>query len=252
MGAHFILPAPMPIRISVGERTFAPSWPITLLTVLLLAAFMALGRWQWHRGESREALWAEYQRSTTALPLDARGVDRVERFTHAMLEGHFEGAHQILLDNISHAGQPGYEVLTPFLLTEGARVLVNRGWVPFTGYRDRLPDISLSDSSTLRITGRIDDLPAAGLALGRAPPAADAIWPKVTSFPTQQQLQAVLGTKITHHILLLDAAAPHGYVREWTPPGLPPERHFSYAIQWWGFAVVLLVLYFGLNFRKVK
>ncbi len=52
-------------------------------------------------------------------------------------------------------------------------------------------------------------------------------------------------------ILLLDANNPHGYVRAWKPPGLPPMRHLSYAIQWWGFAVVLLVLYFGLNFRKV-
>ena len=35
-------------------------------------------------------------------------------------------------------------------------------------------------------------------------------------------------------------------------PACRPTRHFSYAIQWWGFAVVLLVLYFGLNFRKVS
>ena len=25
-------------------------------------------------------------------------------------------------------------------------------------------------------------------------------------------------------------------MREWSPPGMPPSRHFSYAIQWWGFA----------------
>jgi surfeit locus 1 family protein len=53
-------------------------------------------------------------------------------------------------------------------------------------------------------------------------------------------------------VLLLDAEIPGGYVREWSPPGMPPSRHFSYAIQWWGFAGVLLVLYFGLNFRKVS
>jgi surfeit locus 1 family protein len=52
--------------------------------------------------------------------------------------------------------------------------------------------------------------------------------------------------------LLLDPQLPDGFVREWAPPGMPPDRHFSYAIQWWGFAVVLLVIYFGLNFRKVS
>src|SRR4051812_12585530 len=252
MGAHFILPGRMPIPFSIRGRVFDPSWLMTLLTVLLLFAFVALGRWQWHRGVAREAIWAEYQRDTAPVPMDARGMDRAERFTNQKLESHFEGAHQILLDNMSHAGQPGYLVLTPFVLPDGSRVLVNRGWLPFTGYRDRLPDVSLADAWMVRISGRIDDLPSPGLASGRAPPVADGTWPKLTSFPTQPELEAVLGTRIAHHILLLDADAPHGYVREWTPPGLPPDRHFSYAIQWWGFAVVLLVLYFGLNFRKVK
>jgi surfeit locus 1 family protein len=129
---------------------------------------------------------------------------------------------------------------------------VNRGWIPFTGYRDRLPDVSLVDTGTLRISGRIEEPPAAGLASGRAPPVQDASWPKLTSFPSHEELQSALGEKISRRILLLDPGFPQGYVREWSPPGLDPARHFSYAIQWWGFALVLLVLYFGLNFRKVS
>jgi surfeit locus 1 family protein len=58
--------------------------------------------------------------------------------------------------------------------------------------------------------------------------------------------------RLEQRIVLLDPEVPNGYVREWSPPGMPPSRHFSYAIQWWGFAAVLLVLYFGLNFRKVS
>ncbi len=241
----------MPIRFSARGRVFQPSWLMTLLTAVLMVAFVMLGRWQWHRGAAKEAVWEEYQRDTSAVMLTARTFDTAERFSRAGVEGHFDGAHQVLLDNISHAGQPGYEVLTPFLLTDGSRVWVNRGWVAFTGYRAKLPDISLNDTSTQRITGRVADLPSPGLASGRAPPTTDSKWPKLTSFPTHDELEGVLGAKIARHILLLDPKAPDGYVREWTPPGLPPDRHFSYAIQWWGFAVVALVLYFGLNFRKV-
>jgi surfeit locus 1 family protein len=85
-------------------------------------------------------------------------------------------------------------------------------------------------------------------------PAADDPWPKVTSFPTHEELEHALGEKIARRILLLDAGAEGAgnLVRQWSPPGLAPDRHFSYAIQWWGFALVLLVLYFGLNFRKVS
>ncbi len=240
----------MPTPFSAAARRFKPTWLMTSLTVLLLAAFVNLGAWQWHRGEARQSVWAEYQKNGAPLRVTTH-VDEVERFKRVSLDGHFEPTRQFLLDNRSHAGQPGYEVLTLFTLTSGERLLVNRGWVPFTGYRDRLPDISLSNDAVHRITGRIEELPAPGLASGRAPPAAGPEWPKLTSFPTHAELQTALGTKLTPRVLLLDADAPDGYVREWSPPGLAPERHFSYAIQWWGFAVVLLVLYFGLNFRKV-
>jgi cytochrome oxidase assembly protein ShyY1 len=225
---------------------------MTLLTVLLLLAFVSLGRWQWHRGESKQAVWAEFQKELPPVPVAARDLGSAARFTRVAIEGHFEGARQFLLDNRSHAGRPGYEVLTPFVLAGGERLLVNRGWIEFTGYRDRLPDVALDDPSVRRISGRIEELPAPGLASGRAPPPAGATWPKLTSFPTHEELQAALGVKLEGRLLLLDPHMPSGYVREWSPPGVAPDRHFSYAIQWWGFAVVLLVLYFGLNFRKVS
>ena len=225
---------------------------MTLLTLVLLTAFVGLGRWQWHRGEAKQAVWSEYTRDGGAEELGRRTFDDLERFTRIEVTGHFEPWHQFLLDNMSHAGQAGYEVLTPFVLVDGRRILVNRGWVPFSGYRDRLPDVALRDPGEVTITARIDELPSGGLASGHAAPEAGKSWPKLTSFPTQADLDTALGVKLQHRILLLDATGPHGFVREWQPPGLPPDRHFSYAIQWWGFAVVLLVLYFGLNFRKVS
>jgi cytochrome oxidase assembly protein ShyY1 len=229
---------------------------MTLATLLLLGVFVSLGRWQWHRGEAKQAVWAEYQRDAAAQPVGSQHIDDLPRFAHASIEGAFDPDHQFLLDNRSHQGAPGYEVLTPFKLVNGRVILVNRGWVPFTGYRDRLPDVSMlverPDAQPLQIRGRIDELPAPGLASGRAPPDANAPWPRLTSFPTSDELSAALGERIERRILLMDADLPGGYVREWQPPGLDPARHFSYAIQWWGFAVVLLVLYFGLNFRKVS
>ena len=220
--------------------------------MLLLTLFVRLGHWQWNKGEAKQAVWAEYERDAPAQALDSRAFDSINRFARLGLTGAFEPEHQFLLDNRSHGGQPGYEVLTPFRLGDGRRVLVNRGWVPFGGYRDRLPDVSMAAAAPLTITGRIEELPSAGLASGHAAPDSAAPWPKLTSFPTHDELASALGVTLQHRIVLLDASAPGGYVREWSPPGMPPSRHFSYAIQWWGFALVLLVLYFGLNFRKVS
>jgi surfeit locus 1 family protein len=243
----------MPARFSAYGRVFSPSWPMTLASVVLLGIFLSLGRWQWQRGEAKQAVWAEFERNAPAEPIGARRIAEVARFTHLRLEGSFLPDRQFLLDNRSHDGKPGYEVLTPFRQLSGEVILVNRGWVPFGGYRDRLPDISMPAAAraSQTISGRLEELPASGLASGRAPPDPRSAWPKLTSFPTHDELSAALGERIDARILLLDREAPHGYVRSWKPPGLDPSRHFSYAIQWWGFAVVLLVLYFGLNFRKV-
>src|SRR3982751_175946 len=129
-----ILPAPMPTRFSVSGRVFAPSWLMTLLTVILLTAFVSLGRWQWHRGEARQALWEQYARSDdSALIANRADFERIDRFRNARLQGSFAPARQFLLDNLSHAGQAGYQVLTPFRLIDGRLVLVNRGWIPAGG-----------------------------------------------------------------------------------------------------------------------
>jgi cytochrome oxidase assembly protein ShyY1 len=242
----------MPARFSAFGRVFSPSWPMTLATLVLLGAFVSLGRWQWHRGEAKQAVWEEYARDVAPEPLGNRNPDDLARFTRVAMRGHYLPAHQFLLDNRSHQGQPGYEVLTQFMTEGGRSLLVNRGWVPFTGYRDRLPELGFEPEAQATVSGRLEDLPAPGLAAGRAPPDDSGQWPKLTSFPTHDELAKALDQHIGQRILLLDPEMPSGYVREWQPPGLDPARHFSYAIQWWGFAVVLLVLYFGLNFRKVS
>lgn len=221
--------------------------------MLLLTLFVWLGHWQWQRGEARESQWVQFEQSPVpALTRNPPDFDSLQRYWQVAFQGTYEPARQFLLDNRSHGGKPGYEVLTPLRLADGRRILVNRGWVPFTGYRDRLPDIAMSHGLTATVAGRLDELPVAGLASGRAAPDAGDHWPKVTAFPTHEELEAALGEKMSRHILLLDPRLSGGYVREWSPPGLAPARHFSYAIQWWGFALVLLVLYFGLNFRKVS
>lgn len=222
-----------------------------MLAVAACAGFVSLGRWQWERGEWRQAQWEEFKSGgDRAAPLGARKLGEIPRFERVQLTGRYDSRHQFLLDNRTHLEQAGYEVLTPFELADGRRVLVNRGWIPFTGYRERLPDVTFEANEAIRIVGRVDELPSAGLAQGRAAPAPDDSWPKLTSFPDMAQLSAALGRVLEPRILLLDASSAHGYVRDWQPPGLSPLRHWSYAIQWWAFAAVTAILWFVLSVRR--
>lgn len=238
--------------IRIGRRRFAPSWLMTLITLVLLAVFVSLGRWQWHRAAEKRALWAGFAGTAAARPLGTRSLGELPRYARLELSGRFDAGQQFLLDNRTLGGRAGYEVLTPFALADGRTLLVDRGWVPFGGRRDLLPEVGFAAPETVTITGRIDELPAVGLESGRAAPAATGSWPRVTSYPRMEQLEAVLGHPLEKRILLLDASAPYGYLRAWRPPGTPPETHWSYAMQWWSFAVVLLVLYVTLNLRKAE
>lgn len=239
------------IRIAFGSRVFETSWLWTALMLLACVAFISLGRWQWNRGNLRAVQAEEFARgSEHPVALGSRSLADVARFQRVSVQGRYDTAHQFLLDNRTHEGRAGYEVLTPLDRTSGSTILVDRGWVAFTGYRDRLPDISFAAPDAVEVVGRVDELPSQGLQSGRAPPVPGPSWPKVTTYPTASELSTALGRPIESRILLLDARAPNGYVRAWQPPGLPAIRHWSYAVQWWAFAVLAAALWLILGFRR--
>jgi surfeit locus 1 family protein len=224
--------------------------PMTLLTLAAVIAFVGLGRWQWERGNAREAQWDQFEHAAEEpLPLGSRSLAEVQRFQRVKVTGAYDSEHQFLLDNRTHDGQAGYEVLTPFVLSDDRVLLVNRGWVPFTGFRERLPDVAF-DSDARYVVGRVDELPSAGLASGRAAPTTSGPWPKVTTYPSTDELSTALGRKLEPRIVLLDASAPHGYVRDWHPTGISPTRHWSYAFQWWSFAAAVIVIWVVLSVRR--
>ena len=222
---------------------------LTLLAAAAALACVRLGLWQWHKGRAREAERAAFAHGTEqALPLGVRASASFAPFQRVTASGRLDGAHQFLLDNRSLRGNPGYEVLTP-LVREGApALLVDRGWVAFTGSRAHLPEVDVA-SAEVTLSGRLAELPAPGLALGHAAPAGS--WPKVTAFPGMAELAAALGAPLEARILLLDPAAPYGYARDWQPPGLPPLRHFAYAINWWVFAL-MAVIFWSVGALRVK
>ena len=213
------------------------------------------GRWQWGRAEFKQRLGEEFAaHADRIVALDSTSSIELPRYTRVEVSGRWDDSRQFLVDNRTRDGRAGYEVLTPLRLANGRWLLVNRGWVPFEGYRDRLPDVRLSSNpDEAKVSGRLDELPIAGLAGGRAPPAVSGVWPRVTAYPRIAELARSLGVDqgvLESRVLLLDASAPNGYRRDWKPYAKGPEQNWSYAIQWWSFAVLLLVLFVVMNLKK--
>jgi surfeit locus 1 family protein len=115
-------------------------------------------------------------------------------------------------------------------------VLVNRGWVPVGTDRRALPDVAV-DAMPRRIAGRLERLPRPGLRLGAAEPAATETAAIVMQYPTAADVERVLGQSVLDYQLLLDPEEADGYVRDWRAPGMQPERHLSYAGQWFALAI---------------
>ena len=241
------------MRLSLRHRRFSPSPGLTILMLLLCILFVALGRWQWRRAHLHAAEHAAFERGAReALALGSKPLAAVPVDQRVSLTGTYDPAHQFLIDNMSYRDLDGYQVLTPLERPGGKVVLVNRGWVPFLGSRSVLPDISLKTAGPVTVSGRVGNLPTAGLASGRAPPPDHGPWPRVTSFPTIAQLSAVLKRPLAPRVILLDPQDPQGYVRDWRPPGIPAMQNFAYAFEWWCFALAAVVIWVVLSTQKPK
>jgi surfeit locus 1 family protein len=228
--------------------TFKPTfWP-TLATVIFLPILISLGMWQWHRAEYKQALLDHYanQSGKSALTLD-QALKDPEGYRYFSLEvhGHYLNDKQFLQDNQFYQHQVGYYVLTPFITDSQQVILVNRGWVPKT-----IPQAELQLSSAPRILeGRVAAAPRRTFHLGDNL-AANTTWPRSMQVIKIDELSKTLGQKLEPLILLLGPEQPQGFARDWQPQGMPPEKHRGYALQWFAFATLLMVLFLALNLKK--
>jgi surfeit locus 1 family protein len=242
------------MSLRIGRRVFAPpAWGL-LLTGLALAAFVSLGSWQLGRAREKQALVDSFAAgSRETVEATGLGFDDLPRYQQVRLRGAYDSARQILLDNMpSAAGRPGYRVLTPLERADGRGwVLVDRGWVPLGATRAELPDVTVAGGER-EITGVLDGLPVPGLRVGPAAAPGESGWPRVMLFPTEADVESALATEVESRIVLLDPGASDGFERSWRPAlGFGPERHLGYAIQWFAFAVVAVVMLIALNLRRV-
>lgn len=219
------------------------------------AILLSLGTWQMSRAQHKRALEGAYAKSGEggAVRLTADiPVARSDAVTRVTARGHYLAGPQIFLDNQPRNRIAGYRVWTPLQLETGGWVLVDRGWVPADPDRRVLPELAALDAATREVDGYWRPFPEPGLRLADPEPCnASLAFPRVLNFPTRETLACVLGRPVLPGLLLLDAEAPDGFVREWTLPNpVPPARHYAYAAQWYAFAATLLFLFVKLNLRR--
>lgn len=223
---------------------FEPRVMPTLATLLMLAVLVRLGFWQADKAERRAAEIAQHSARARLGPY-AIGAQLVNpeplQDAPVTVRGTYEPEHQFYVDNRQEDGKPGVHVVTP-LRIEGStvRILVNRGWVGWTQGRQVLPVVNtpaglvqVSGVATVAHNKNFFLMPSHAESLPR-------LWSQldVERFAHERAdpLQPVV-------VLQGKTDVTDGLVRNWQPPEDRVAKHQSYAYQWFGMAVALLVFY---------
>ncbi len=188
------------------------------------AAGIALGNWQADKAAAKRAAALAERR------LQLRG-EFLERYT-------------VLLDNKVFRGRVGYHVVQPLKLADGRHVLVNRGWVAAPAHREQLPQLR-TPPGVHEVEGRVlDHFPRAYDPSGAAP--AGRVWQnaEVTTFA------AWSGLRLEPYVLEQHSPFPDGLTRNWPPPDSGADRNESYALQWYAFAALAVMLFLVLSVRR--
>lgn len=247
----------------------AALWAWTALTVLVCLLLTGLGIWQWQRGEWKTRLLVAHAAAleAPAIPL-ARALDAEPLPRRADLdadaaqaalalplkvrtEGRFEAADTVLLDNQRRGAQVGARVFTAFTERAGGRTLmVDRGWVALDAQRQLTLDLT-PPAGEVALSGLLAPPPATGIRLGPAPEVKPGELPLLT-FIDLAALSAGFKTPLQANVLRLEAGAPGAFIvdPEVLPNTLPPEKHRGYAVQWWGMAIAVAVIYGVLRRRR--
>lgn len=231
---------------------FKLRWLFAYLALFIL--FLSLGVWQIHRAnEKQDFLDTEAKRVAETVNLTAENSENSDalRYKQATVLGCYDTKRQFLLDNQINAGKAGYFVFTPFKLANSNKaILVNRGWIPLVEPRSTLPNVEfLADNETL-LNGRINTFPSVGLKLDGANQPTQTN-PAVVGFIDAKILATDLGYELFDFQLELAPNSSNGFKREWAMAKImQPEQHLGYALQWFGLAFVLTVIFIKFGLQK--
>ncbi|WP_163571130.1 SURF1 family protein [Fodinicola feengrottensis] len=230
------------------------------LVIVMAVTFVALGFWQLGRlqGVRDENQHILATRSATATPVeqlmrtDKAPTTQIE-YRSVVATGRWDTGHQILVRYRQIADDNGLYIVTPLVTSNGTRLLVARGWIPFGrepvegaagagadrrqgrhGHRDR-PDPAAGARRHAPVQRGRDDLgdpDRRGRALGKAigAPTYDGYVELVSQNP------AVTGK--------YPEAIPQGALDE--------GNHESYAYQWFTFSIMAVAGFVLLAMLEVR
>jgi len=229
--------------------TFRPFPGLTIACAILFAMLCGLGTWQLERLQWKLALIATVNGHMAAAPISLDQIAAMKpddaQYRRVTLRGQFDHSKEAYVFT-TDAGAAVYHVLTPFKTDDGKLLMVDRGEVP----KDKLDPASRAAGNIVgevQITGvwRAPDAP------GTFTPPSDQrnrIWYARDLGAIAAADQLTLSAPV---VIEADATPnPGGWPKGGQTVVSFRNQHLSYAVTWFGLAIVLLGVWFSYHISK--
>jgi surfeit locus 1 family protein len=190
-----------------------------------VAILLWLGSWQLARLEWKQALIAELEARLSAAPVELppAPTEGDDEYLHVAVEGEVEAEELHVLTSLRGAG-PGFRVVSAMALSDGRRILLDRGFAPEAAKDAPRP---VGDADVVGVLLWPDETDG----FTPEPDEARGIW-----FARDvETMSAALGTEP----LMVVADAPVGDGLRANPVTVNlPNDHLQYAITWFSLAAI--------------
>lgn len=244
--------------MKIGKHDFSPTLVPSLVTLALLSLLLWLGNWQMGKADIKfkDRTLRENVDRSRVIELKPSMMQSQEILAHHVrFNGEFDSRHLAVLANIKYRGRPGFFLLMPARIANSDfYVLVVRGWIRQTGGFNVLPEIPELPSGSGVIQGIVERQPVVGFKKGQ-PDLGFSGWPKLLSYVDLPWYEKLLGIKLMPYVLREKGPSQENLVRDWdafvsSTVSMPPEKHLSYAFQWFSLAAVLMIIYLVVNLKR--
>jgi surfeit locus 1 family protein len=250
------------------------TWIALILLGIVALICVLLGRWQLERAEVRREVAASIEAGRQApalkLTLDVSPAALLA-WRPALARGAWRGEWSVLLDNRNMDGRPGLWLATPLMLGQDTAVLVLRGWLerpianrPVASIPTETSIVEIEGELAVRVPRLFELWTSKANAVASLPqhwtgtkqPVTDAIDPMLLLRLQNLDLQEFAdktGLKFLPTVLMQTSGKTEdGLKRVWPEPSVDADKNVGYAMQWFGFAGIVVIAFLVVVWRRFR
>jgi len=229
------------------KNLIKPRWiALTLFLLILIYLFIRLSNWQFDRYDQRVL---RNESTNVALSLAPKKIDSVSQMSGLKQWEKIELAGIYLSDQSKLVRKQylennlGFWVITPFKIQNGENILVNRGWIPIGSSASSNQSIPLAPAGTVNLEGYLQPFNES------ITQPKDLPLNQVNTIDYKYFESAIANN---FYVQVAKSSPMDNQVAIIPLPELSNGPHFSYAIQWILFALLLPIGWYVLLKNETK